>query len=226
MVEMSGDPVAAVQGRTDGELSAARVSQIRAGLKKSQDRVKSEIQDRGGKVLSQMQSAYNGMRVTLPVKQVRAVSQLDGVQAIKAVPRYTLNNTVSVPFLGVPGVWQNSKFRGEGVKVGIIDTGIDYTHADFGGPGTAAAFDGRRQRDRSPPTRPVPRRAKVEGRLRLRRRRLRRRPDSPATSQCRSPTRTRWTATVTAPTWPARPAGGGVHEDGTSYTGPYNKSTP
>ena len=27
------------------------------------------------------------------------------------------------------------------MKVAIIDTGVDYTHADFGGPGTEAAFD-------------------------------------------------------------------------------------
>src|SRR5262249_20699216 len=30
---------------------------------------------------------------------------------------------------------------GEHSTVAIIDTGIDYTHADFGGPGTKAAYD-------------------------------------------------------------------------------------
>ena len=27
------------------------------------------------------------------------------------------------------------------IKIAIIDTGIDYTHANFGGPGTIGAFD-------------------------------------------------------------------------------------
>jgi len=140
MVEMTGDPVAVVEANTDGQLSDARAGEIRSGLKKSQDRVKSEIQDRGGKVLSQMQSAFNGMRVTLPRKQVAAVSQLDGVKSVMAAPVHTIDNTVSVPFLGVPGVWQHTGYLGQGVKVAIIDTGIDYTHADFGGAGTEAAF--------------------------------------------------------------------------------------
>ena len=53
MVELTGDPVAVVEGKAGAELSPAEVSQIRSGLKKSQDRVKREIQGDGGKVLSQ-----------------------------------------------------------------------------------------------------------------------------------------------------------------------------
>ena len=140
MVELTGDPVAVVEAET-GSLSDARATQIRAGLKKSQDRVKAEIKSRGGKVLSQMQSAYNGMRATLPRSQVRAVSQLDGVKSVTQAPVHTIDNTVSVPFLGVPKVWQNTGYTGTGVKVAIIDTGIDYTHADFNGKGTTAAFE-------------------------------------------------------------------------------------
>ena len=31
-------------------------------------------------------------------------------------------------------------FRGDNIKIAIIDTGLDYTHANFGGPGTVAAY--------------------------------------------------------------------------------------
>src|SRR5439155_598 len=41
---------------------------------------------------------------------------------------------------GTPAVWQSLGLHGEGVKIAIIDSGIDYTHANFGGPGTADAY--------------------------------------------------------------------------------------
>ncbi len=88
-----------------------------------------------------MQSAYNGMRVSIARKNVTKLAALPGVAAIKAVPIRYADNSVSVPYLGVPQVWESKGFTGEGVKVAIIDTGIDYTHANFGGPGTLAAFN-------------------------------------------------------------------------------------
>ncbi|MCM3503499.1 S8 family serine peptidase [Curtobacterium sp. ODYSSEY 48 V2] len=37
--------------------------------------------------------------------------------------------------------WQQTGRTGKGVNVAVLDTGLDYTQADFGGPGTTAAYE-------------------------------------------------------------------------------------
>lgn len=46
----------------------------------------------------------------------------------------------SVNFIGSDKVHDQLGFKGKGIRVGVIDTGIDYTHAMFGGPGTEAIY--------------------------------------------------------------------------------------
>src|SRR5258707_3559688 len=99
------------------------------------------LASRGGTVLARYHDALNGIKVEIPRSEVAGLATLPGVVQVVPVPKYNINNVVSVPFIGAPQVWQGTPaFRGEHVKIAIIDTGIDYTHANFGGPGTVAAF--------------------------------------------------------------------------------------
>lgn len=150
VVEMKGDPVARVQAQKGRELTASERSSIKSSLKKNQDAVASSISKKGGKIEAKMQSAYNGIQAEIPAKQLDAVAELPNVVAVHAVKTYELDNATSVPFLGVPQVWQNTGYTGEGIKVAIIDTGIDYTHANFGGPGTVEAYEAANAAEASP----------------------------------------------------------------------------
>lgn len=141
VVEMAGDPVAVVQAEKGRDLTKAERSSIETSLEKTQKPVVNAVKAEGGAVEATMQSAYNGVQATIPAESVDTVAALPNVVSIHAARNYTIDNAVSVPFLGVPQVWQNTGYTGENIKVAIIDTGIDYTHANFGGPGTVAAYD-------------------------------------------------------------------------------------
>ena len=140
MVQLDGDPVAVRQAQSRAKLTKAEKDAIKAELKARQDAIKDDIAARGGTVLSQLQSAYNGMRVQIARADAASLASLPNVVAVRALQVQTIENAVAVPYIGGPQVWENLGFHGEGIKVAVIDTGIDYTHANFGGAGTVKAF--------------------------------------------------------------------------------------
>jgi subtilisin family serine protease len=80
----------------------------------------------------------NGIKVQIPASKLSTLRSLPGVTALLPVHEDVPENATSVPYIGAPTVW-SANFRGEGIKIGVIDSGIDYTHANNGGPGTVAA---------------------------------------------------------------------------------------
>lgn len=62
------------------------------------------------------------------------------VAAINPVVDFALDQSAALPYIGAtPGV-QRAASGGAGVRVAVLDSGIDYTHAAFGGPGSAEAY--------------------------------------------------------------------------------------
>ena len=140
VVQLAGDPVAVRQGNAGRKLSKAEKDQIKGQLKAAQDSLSGSIASLGGTVLAQYQAAYNGIKVRIAANKVDQLAALPGVIAVRPLQLMQPDNTNGIPLIGAPGVWDSLGFHGEGVKVAVIDTGIDYTHANFGGPGTAAAY--------------------------------------------------------------------------------------
>src|SRR2546423_1696170 len=74
-------------------------------------------------------------------QQAPDVSQLalPGVLTVRQLHDYQLDLSQTVPYIGAAAV-QSAGVNGTGVRVAVLDTGIDYTHKFFGGAGTAAAY--------------------------------------------------------------------------------------
>ncbi len=49
-------------------------------------------------------------------------------------------NAASDVYTRALDAWQQTGKTGKGVNIAVLDTGLDYTQADFGGPGTTAAY--------------------------------------------------------------------------------------
>ena len=131
---------------------AARVSQQQA-------RFRSTLDSLGAQVLSAQRVGANGLRVNVKASELAALRSMPGVRSVGRVHRYQLDNVDSVPWIGSPEVWASSG-KGEGVSIGVIDTGIDYTHADFGGSGNPAEYAANDKSVIEPGTFPT---AKVKG---------------------------------------------------------------
>ncbi len=149
---LAGDSVANAQEKAGRRLTREEKGAIKAQRAREQSASWGSIESAGGRVIGTFQSALNGLKVSIPRNQVSLLRQASGVVDVLPVRTYNLNNVVSVPRIQAPIAWSGADgVRGEGIKVGIIDTGIDYTHANFGGPGTVAAYQAALASDTSPP---------------------------------------------------------------------------
>ncbi|MBA3431598.1 MAG: S8 family serine peptidase, partial [Actinobacteria bacterium] len=100
-----------------------------------------EVTASGGKVLFRYSRLFNGFSATMSAQLATEIAERRDVISVEPIGLMKRTNSSSVPFIGAKKVWRRYGVSGEGMKVAVIDTGIDYTHKDFGGAGTRAAFN-------------------------------------------------------------------------------------
>lgn len=99
-----------------------------------------QLERMGAKINWSMQWAENGVAITATVADLLDIQNLAGVEAVGGIATHEPVNDGSVPWIVSPEV-QEAVSGGAGISIGIIDTGIDYLHANFGGPGTIEAYE-------------------------------------------------------------------------------------
>src|SRR5665648_347922 len=85
-------------------------------------------------------NVVSGMVVTGDAEQLRALADDPAVTAVYLVVPKTIDNKGTDVFTRALETWTSTGATGDGVTIGVIDTGLDYTHATFGGAGTTDAY--------------------------------------------------------------------------------------
>jgi minor extracellular serine protease Vpr len=125
------------QGR---DLSKAERDRLRAELKARQDGVKGQIQGVGGSVLFDYQDAYNGIAVRTAARNIPALAALPDVEQVRPSRTFARQNIPGIQYIEANDAWTDLGRTGDGVKIAVIDTGVDYFHSNFGGSGDPDDF--------------------------------------------------------------------------------------
>jgi subtilisin family serine protease len=74
----------------------------------------------------------DGLAVRLPQSEVDRLQSVDGVTSVYPSVSYHALRSTTPAFIGAPALWGSRlKSAGQGVKIGIIDDGLDRTHQYF-----------------------------------------------------------------------------------------------
>ncbi len=129
LVRLASAPVAA-GGGSRGQIEAEQAAFINRALGIAPSAT----------VVASVQLALNAVVLDVDGSDLAALANDVLVTRVVAVGDYRLDLSETVPYIGAATA-QAAGAKGQGVRVAVIDSGIDYTHADLGGPGTQAAYE-------------------------------------------------------------------------------------
>lgn len=141
-VVLKGDPAASLiskglDAKTLGDRTSARVKFLEA----RHAELRPEIEKRGAQIVFEYTRVGNAFQVHATEETARRLAELPDVIRVERVPFHRPLLGSALPVVGAPQTWaMSTPYQGDGVTIGIVDSGIDYTHADFGGQGTPAAY--------------------------------------------------------------------------------------
>ncbi len=106
----------------------------------SQEATLRAVEALGGRVVFRYGTLLNGFSAQMSPVAAATLAARPEVASVDAASIIHPATSTAVPFVGATKVWKKLGAEGKGTTVAVIDTGLDYTHADFGGPGTEAAY--------------------------------------------------------------------------------------
>lgn len=88
------------------------------------------------KVRKSFQTLFSGFSIQLQKKELALLKQIKGIKKVHPLRTYEVTLDESVPFIGGDDIRgkldaNGERLTGKGIKIAVIDTGIDYDHPDL-----------------------------------------------------------------------------------------------
>lgn len=145
IVQLKGEPAAGSQEYRRGSRSSARAAEARVTREQSSFVREARKKDIDLQIERSFSHVFNGMELTLPANEIEKLASLPQVKAVFENTVYTVPDVDIHPLskngdvkydiaplkqIGVLDMW-DAGLSGKGLKVGVIDTGVDYLHPDL-----------------------------------------------------------------------------------------------
>ena len=154
IVELSDAPAADhFRHRPNGVRPAtAELSQHRESVRRAQSAVRSRVEQEGATIHDSVQVVANALIVSVPANKLEALTKLPGVKRVFKARQFKPLLDHAAVVHAIDQVWAQLGLdqAGAGIKIGLLDTGIDNGHPGFksamlqvppGFPKTNAATD-------------------------------------------------------------------------------------
>ncbi len=139
VIELEDAPATLIYAQSQGQLRAQSLTLAKNQIERieqKQNEFTAALRNKGIRIteLFRTQKVYNGIWMRVNVDDLEKLRSVPGIKAIHPLIPKKLDHTTSMPLIGAPQIWGGvGNYLGDGIKVGVIDTGIDYIHTNFGG---------------------------------------------------------------------------------------------
>src|ERR1019366_9437095 len=132
---LQDEPVAS-RFTTRERMHSAAADGYRGQLAQRQNAVRQELNRRGVPIISSVSEVLNAVFVSAPPERVAELSAIPGVLGVRPMRKMHMELNKATQLMNAPGAWGLPAIGGQsnagaGIKIGILDTGIDQNHPAF-----------------------------------------------------------------------------------------------
>ena len=131
------DPAVGAQFASREDMRGTAAAAYRAQIVGKQDALRRQIESRGMRVTGSVTDMLNALFVTAPASSLPILQSLPGVSQVTPMRRFKPVLNRATQLMNAPAAWTavgGQSNAGAGIKIALLDTGIDQTHPAFQDP--------------------------------------------------------------------------------------------